>query len=140
MNSKCLAVTACIPNDPTITLVKTIGINIMKAAPTNEPIILPSPPIIIMNRTGNDTFKRSNASVSALPSQQNIYKAPATPQKNELMPNANSFACNGRIPIIVEILKGQGIKVIDQTLLPDKKHHIFLTLCYASQIKTSTNL
>lgn len=27
----------------------------------------------------------------------------------------------------IKILEGQGIKVIDQTLLPNKKHHIFLT-------------
>ena len=38
-----------------------------------------------------ETLRRSNASVSALPSQTNIYRAPATPQKKELIPNAKSF-------------------------------------------------
>ncbi len=60
-------------------LVRKIGTRVMNAAPRIEPMMLPKPPIMIMNRTWNDT-KMSKASVSALPSQANTLSAPATPQ------------------------------------------------------------
>ena len=79
---------------PTIggAFVRKMGRRVIKPAPNIEPNTLPSPPMMIIKRTGKETLRRSNASVSALPSQTNMYKAPATPQKKELIPNAKSFA------------------------------------------------
>ena len=51
----------------------------MKAAPKNEPIRLPSPPMITMNRM-RKLWLMSNTSASAPPYQRNTISAPATPQ------------------------------------------------------------
>src|SRR5262245_16390767 len=61
------------------TLVRRMGTSRMNAAPRNEPRMLPSPPMITMNRTRNDSAM-SKASVSALPRYRNTSSAPATPQ------------------------------------------------------------
>ena len=51
----------------------------MNAAPKNEPIRLPSPPMITMNRIRND-WLMLKLSASDAPSQRNTISAPATPQ------------------------------------------------------------
>ncbi len=70
----------------------------MKAAPRNEPRIDPSPPMITMKRSWKERFT-SKASGSHDPKRMNAHNAPATPMKKELTAKAESFACNGRIPI-----------------------------------------
>ena len=57
----------------------TIGKPQIKAAPKNEPIRLPSPPMITMNRIRKDSLMLKE-SASAAPSQRNTISAPATPQ------------------------------------------------------------
>ena len=52
----------------------------MNAAPRKEPNIEPSPPIIIINKTGNEIVIISNDSVTSIaPKNTAKYKAPATP-------------------------------------------------------------
>jgi len=63
---------------PAIVLRK-IGSSTMKAAPMNEPRMLPTPPMITMNRIRNDR-SRLKASGSTVPRYVYAYSAPATPQ------------------------------------------------------------
>ena len=51
---------------------KKIGNIITKPAPRIDPRMDPRPPMIIINSTGNETFRMSKASVSALPNQQKM--------------------------------------------------------------------
>ena len=57
----------------------TIGSMKIKAAPKNEPIRLPRPPMITMNSTMKD-WLMSKTLYSAPPYQKNTIMAPATPQ------------------------------------------------------------
>src|SRR5215467_8835551 len=79
MNSICdiVAVEIGIPSHDGSWL-SVIGSSTMKAAPRNEPRIVPSPPMMIMNSTWNDRLT-SNASGSQEPSRRNPHSAPATP-------------------------------------------------------------
>ena len=51
----------------------------ISAAPKNEPVRLPSPPTMTMNRMKKLWFT-SNTAASAPPYQKNTIMAPATPQ------------------------------------------------------------
>jgi hypothetical protein len=78
--SKCLAVTADRPTISTIRNFRPIGNVTMNAAPRKEPNIDPSPPIIIINKTGNEIVIISKDSVTSIaPRNTAKYKAPATP-------------------------------------------------------------
>ena len=80
MISKCFAVTADRPTISTIMNFKPIGRVTIKPAPRNEPNIEPSPPIIIINNTGNEIVIISKDSVTSIaPKNTAKYKAPATP-------------------------------------------------------------
>ena len=80
MNWMCSTVAACsdMPNSAG-TQFSRIGRPQMKAAPKNEPIRLPSPPMITMNRMMKDWLMLKQ-SASAAPSHRNTISAPATPQ------------------------------------------------------------
>ena len=52
----------------------------MKAAPKNEPIRLPSPPMMTMNRMMKLWLMLKTSSASPPPYQRNTIIAPATPQ------------------------------------------------------------
>ena len=75
-----LAVTADRPTRSTIINLRPIGRVTIKPAPRNEPNIEPSPPIIIINNTGNEIVIISNDSVTSIaPRKTAKYNAPATP-------------------------------------------------------------
>ena len=61
------------------TMPSTIGRMKIKAAPKKEPIRLPSPPMMTMNRMKKD-WLMSKTLYSAPPYQKNTIMAPATPQ------------------------------------------------------------
>ena len=63
---------------PTNTFRK-IGSSAMNALPRNDPRIVPTPPMMIMNRIRNDR-SRLYASGSTVPRYMNAKSAPATPQ------------------------------------------------------------
>ena len=80
MSSKCFAVTAYRPTISPIRNFRPIGKVTTNAAPRKEPNIEPSPPIIIINKTGNEIVIISKDSVTSIaPKKTAKYNAPAPP-------------------------------------------------------------
>ena len=78
--SKCFAVTADRPTISTIRNFRPIGKVTINAAPRKDPNIEPNPPIIIINKTGNEIVIISKDSVTSIaPKKTAKYNAPATP-------------------------------------------------------------